>query len=243
VLETSAGIFFQSSRGLEILPRGLGEPQLIGRAVQTTLGDNRVTSAAVVTVGDTHTARFCIGGPEVLVFDLDSGAWSVDEYPANVVAICGTEQGAVVALESVTAGGFGFYLEAGDAVQDAEGDTAEEAEIACELEWAGLHPFTIAGWGRINCAVGMFDELESGYRGNCTIQLTVGGNPESVDSASFAMASMATPDFRKLTPSRMDGTYAQLSLSTTAGGWRFMGWTLDMDDHGGSRRMAAGEQA
>lgn len=241
VLETSAGIFFQSARGLELLPRGMGEPQYIGMPVQTTLGDNLVTSAAVVTVGDTHTARFCIGGPSVLVFDLDTGAWSVDEYPANVVAICGTEQGAVVALETVTAGGFGFYLENTAAVQDAEGDTA--TEIPCELEWAAIHPFTIAGWGRFNCAVGMFDSLPTGYRGDCTLEVTVGGNPASVDSADFSMAALPSPGFRKLTPSKMDGSYVQLSMSTTAGGWRFMGWTLDLDEHGGSRRMAAEEQA
>lgn len=241
VLETSAGIFFQSARGLEILPRGMGEPRYIGMPVQTTLGDNRVTGAAVVTVGNTHTARFCMGTPEVLVFDLDTGAWSVDEYPVNVVAICGTEQGAIVALESVTAGGFGFYLENEAAVRDAEGDVA--TEIPCELEWAAIHPFTIAGWGRFNCVVGMFDELSTSYRGECTLEVTVGGNPASTDSADFDMTALQAPDFRKLTPSKMDGTYVRLSMSTTAGGWRFMGWTLDLDDHGGSRRMAASEQA
>ena len=241
VLETSAGIFFQSARGLELLPRGMGEPRYIGMPVQTTLGDNRVTGAAVVTVGDSHTARFCMGTPEVLVFDLDTGAWSVDEYPANVVAICATEQGAVVALEAITAGGFGFYLENTAAVQDAEGDVA--TEIPCELEWAAIHPFTIAGWGRFNCAVGMFDSLPSGYRGDCTLEVTVGGNPASVDSADFDMTALPSPGFRKLTPSKMDGTYVRLSMATTAGGWRFMGWTLDLDDRGGSRRMAAEEQA
>jgi hypothetical protein len=241
ILETSAGVFFQSSRGLELLPRGLGEPRYIGMPVQTTLGDNRVTSAAVVTVGDTHTARFCIGGPNVLVFDLDTGAWSVDEYPANVIAICGVDGGAVVALETATAGGFGFYLEEAGTAQDAVGDVP--AEIPCELQWSAIHPFTIAGWGRFNCAVGMFDELDSGYRGNCTLQVTVGGNPASVDSAAFDMTALPAPGFRKLTPSKMDGTYVQLAMSTTAGGWRFMGWTLDLDDHGGSRRMAAEEQA
>lgn len=243
VLETSAGIFFQSARGLELLPRGLGEPQLIGRPVQTTLGDNIITGAAVVTIGDTHTARFCMGTPEVLVFDLDAGAWSIDEYPSNIVAICGTEQGAVLALETVTAGGYGFLLEDSTAVQDAEGDTDETAEIACALEWASIHPFGIAGWGRFNCAVGMFDELASGYRGDCSISLEVGGNPPSTSSGSFDMTALGEPGFLKVTPAKMDGTYVHLSMTTTAGGWRFLGWTLDVDDHGGSRRMAAGEQA
>lgn len=246
VLETSSGVFFQSDRGMEILPRGFGEPQFIGAGVQDTLasgggGDAFVRSAAVISSDETRTARFCIGGPNVLVYDLDTNAWSVDEYPANVVAICDTDEGAVIALENVSAGGFGFYLETSAASRDAQSDVA--ADIDCDLTWAAIHPFTIAGWGRFNCIVGMFDEMPSGYQGECTLSLTVGGDPESVSTGTFDMTLLTSPGFLKLTPQYMDGSYVQPRLTTTAGGWRFMGWTLDLDEHGGSRRMAAAEQA
>ena len=239
VLETSSGAFFQSDRGIEILPRGFGEPVFIGAGVQDsiTLGapvDNiaDVKSAAVISSAQTRTARFCIGGPYVLVYDLDTGGWSVDKYPQSVLAICDTDDGAILALEDPTTGGFGFYQEVDTLTTD------NGVAIPCELQWAGIHPFGIAGWGRFNDAVGMFAKGEA-YAGSCTLELETGWFTKDTSSVTFAMSGMADPDFRQIIPAKMDGSYVRPRLTTTAGGWRFMGWTLDVDDHGGSRRMAA----
>lgn len=241
LLESSAGVFFQSRRGIELLPRGLGEPQFIGDPVQETFfnAGGEVLSAAVITSDEGRTARFCIGGPDVLVFDLDTGAWSLDRYPHNVTAICDTEQGAVIAFDQPTAGGYGFLLEESTLTVDAQDDVA--VPVASELEWAAIHPFTIAGWGRFNCAVGMFDELQPlGYQdGNCSLFVSIDNHTDV--GATFDMQALAAPDYRKHTPAHMNGSAVRLKLTTEVAGWRFMGWTLDLDDHGGSRRMAASE--
>lgn len=240
ILETSAGIFFQSYRGIELLPRGLGEPQFIGAPVQNTLGTSLVLSCAVIrgASGTTRTARFCIGANVILVFDLDSGAWSRDTYPLNISAICDTDTGAVLAWKDVS-GGFGFYLENSSALAD------NITPIASVLEWAAVRPFGVAGQGRFTGAVGMFDELvtasSAGYQtANATLFVTVDGATEL--GKAYDMGVMSAPAYRKRSPLQDVGSACVLKMTAAANGWRFMGWTLELDDSGGSRRMAETEQ-
>jgi hypothetical protein len=245
ILETSAGIFFQSSRGLELLPRGLGEPQFTGAAVQDTFfsagsGSGTVTSAAVITSSESRTARFCMGGTDVLVFDLDTGAWSLDRYPFNVTNICDTDDGAVLALETVTADGFAFLLETEAATRDAQGAVGVTA-IDSDLQWVGLRAFSIAGWGSYKTAVGMFDSMGVGYQAaNCTLVVDVDdvGDP----GVAFLMTSLGSPGYREHTPKSQTGTALKLRLTTAAGGWRFAGWTVGIGDLGGTRRTGSTER-
>jgi len=244
LLETSAGIFFQSKRGIELLPRGLGELVFIGAPVQTTFDPDvsDVLSCAVVTSTESRTARFCIGGRSVLVYDLDTGGWSVDEYPFDVVAICDSEDGAVIARESLSASGYGFLLESGALSRDSTGD--EPIEISSVLTWAAVHPFSIAGWGRFNDAVAMFDALPAGYSTvNCSLFVDVDSPAVPDPGFAFVMNTLSEPGYRKHIQKQVDGTAVRLRITTAGGGWRCMGWTLSVDDaHGGSRRTASTEQ-
>jgi hypothetical protein len=243
ILETSAGIFFQSARGLELLPRGLGEPRFVGAAVQRSFDvtEDSITGCAVITSDETRTARFCNGTVNVLTFDLDSGAWAVDEYPFEIMSICDTEQGAVLALVSNTADGYGFLLEDGSLTVDAEG-AAGEAPIASELEWNAIRPYGVAGWGRFNNVVGLFDAMPSGYT-NADASLFVHVDNANDVGTTFSMSGLDAPGYRAHIQAVMNGTAARLRLTTAGHGWRFMGWTLDIDDsHGGSRRVNTGER-
>jgi len=242
ILETSSGIFFQSARGIEILPRGLGEPQFIGSGVQDSLGSSSVVATAVIKSETSRTARFCIGGATVLVFDLDSNAWSRDVYPMNVAAICDTESGAVIAMKAIS-GGYGFLLETPTAVNDSTGNNPQAVQST--LQWAAVRPFGIAGQGRFTGAIGMFDEITAnsspGYQtANATLFLTVDTAAEP--GKAYDMGVMTSPDYRKRAPLKDSGSAAVLKLTTAANGWRFMGWTLELDDSGGGRRMAETEQ-
>lgn len=242
ILETSAGIFFQSTRGIELLPRGLGEPVLIGAPVQLTLGSDLVLSAAVVRTGASSTARFVTGSNIVLVYDLDTGAWSRDVYPMAVTAICDTENGAILAMEAVTGAGYGFLLETDSAANDSLGNNAQA--VASTLEWTAVRPFGIAGQGRFTGAIGLFDELADPSPGfqtaNATLYINVDTNSEA--GKAFNMGAMTSPDYRKHSPLKDTGSACSLKLVTSANGWRFVGWTLELDDMGGGRRMGETEQ-
>lgn len=242
ILETSAGIFFQSPRGIEMLPRGLGEPVFVGAAVQDSLGSTIITSAAVIKSGTSSTARFCLGTTTVLVFDLESNAWSRDVYPAAISAICDTDSGAVLALKDVS-NGYGFLLESGSTINDSTGNSP--VAVASTLQWADLRPFGIAGQGRFTGAIGLFDELTSGsspgyQTADATLFMTV--DRSSDVGKAFDMGVMQSPDYRKHAPQQPVGTACVLKLTTAANGWRFMGWTVEIDDMGGGRRMAETEQ-
>jgi hypothetical protein len=248
------GIFFQSEEGIELLPRGLGEPQFVGMPVQdfmysATLGGvTTVTSAAVVTTFRGRQARFVLDDgtsePTVLVYDLDTQAWSRDDYPYSIKAIVDTESGAVLALD----GGTDY-----DALQEDMGEDRDDvgnstgpapSEVACSLEWSDLRPFGVASQGRLAGATALFDAKSSpsgGYRsGSATIKLTPDDHTET--GFSWNMSGMSGASYRKVVPNIQECTSGTLSLTTTVGGWRFVGWTVEVDDLGGGRRMGEGEQ-
>jgi hypothetical protein len=242
ILVTNVGVFFQSQRGIELLPRGLGEPVFVGAGIQGSFDPTvtRIESAAVVTSEESRSARFCTG-TAVFTLDLDAMAWTYDEYSGRAIAaICDTDNGAVMATTTVSAGGFGFLGEETSLAQDSVGDAP--TETACALTWAAIHPFSIAGWGRFNDAVAMFD-AGSGFRAvNCSLFVDVDVPAVPDPGFTFGMNTLGAPDYRKHIQKQVDGTAVRLRITTAGAGWRCMGWTLDIDDHGGSRRMAGTEQ-
>jgi hypothetical protein len=252
ILETSVGIFFQSDQGIELLPRGMGEPQFIGMPVQDLMFDNdgtvrEVISAAVVTTLRGRTARFVVDDGSLnllLVYDLDTLAWSRDTYGAlGVTGIVDTDEGAVMPLQlaSIT-NGYGVLRESVAQDTDSVGNTP--AEIASSLEWAELRPFGVAGQGRFTGAVALFDGKgapSGGYRaGNATIKLSI--DRASENGLTFNMNTLNGADYRKNTAATDAGTAGKLTLATTVGGWRFVGWSVEVDDRGGGRRMGETEQ-
>jgi hypothetical protein len=250
ILETSIGVFFQSEEGIELLPRGLGEPQFVGMPVQDSMyssalgGIAMVVSAAVVTTFRGRTARFVLDdGADgvILVYDLDTQAWSRDDYGVAIAAVCDTSGGAVLAKRDLATAG--FLLEDLSLDQDSTGGTP--TDIASSLVWAELRPFGVAGFGRFGSAIALFDSRSapsSGYRaGSATITLSVDSRTEV--GKSFTMTSLTeTAAYQRNVPATQEGTCGALTLSTTVGGWRFVGWTVEAEDLGGGRRMAETEQ-
>lgn len=247
IVETSAGIFFQSGQGIEMIPRGLGEPVFVGMPVQSQMYDaageamRLVVSAAVVTTSQSRTVRFLLdSATTMLVFDLDTQAWSVDTH-TSIMGIVDTDGGAVMPLTTMS-GAYGFLRE--DISEDRDSVGNNPAEIASSVEWADLRPFGVAGQGKFHSAIGLFAEKASpsaGYRsGNATISLTVDRFTET--GKVFNMSALEANDYMRHVPASDAGTSGRLALTTTVGGWRFAGWTVEVAENGGGRRMGETEQ-
>jgi hypothetical protein len=97
VIATDEGIFFQSARGLCLLPRGFAEPVLIDQVVTTLATYKYITSAKVVTGFATtdeppiRTVQWaCLSSDDadsatagvVIVYDPARKVWSVDTFEA-----------------------------------------------------------------------------------------------------------------------------------------------------------------
>lgn len=245
IVETSVGVFYQSIRGIELLPRGLGEPQFPGVQVQDSLALLPVQAASVVSTSKDRTVRFCYGATvagsqNVLVYDLDTQCWSRDSYPLSISGICDTDSGAVLATVDPDAdAGYGWLLESDSIATDQANTNAYE--IASTLTWAKVRPFGVAGMGRFSAAIGLFDAETPGYRsGNATITLAVDLTVEP--GFTFNMNTLSGASYRKVAPRIAEGTAGKLTLATLAAGWRFMGWTIELDELGGGHRMGETEQ-
>jgi hypothetical protein len=97
---TPLGLFFESHRGIELLPRGLGPPVFIGEAVQNQLALRPSILDSTFHVGDdASTVRFLVEDPEALdeAFDAATGV--------QVTSTAGASGNSVVATLNHVLGG------------------------------------------------------------------------------------------------------------------------------------------
>jgi hypothetical protein len=184
------GCFFQTSRGLYLLPRGFGAPVPAGDNVMETLRSFPViTGAATVTKDQEQSVLWsCVestgGFGARVVYDIAHKAWSVDKYPSQTgtanASTCGMGQwlNGEVALFSdsttrglqVTSGGF------------AE---ADGSGVAMSLETGDLRPFGTMSEGVIS-KIDLLAELRSA----CTLNVTkTTENNTASTSRVFALAA------------------------------------------------------
>jgi hypothetical protein len=75
VVVTPIGVFFESRRGIELLPRGLGVPEFVGAAVQDQLAARPTILDSAMHVGDdATTVRFLVKDPTALPQEFDAAA-------------------------------------------------------------------------------------------------------------------------------------------------------------------------
>jgi hypothetical protein len=184
------GCFFQTSRGLYLLPRGFGAPVPAGDNVMETLRSfSVITGAATVTKDQEQSVLWsCVestgGFGARVVYDIAHKAWSVDKYPSQTgtanASTCGMGQwlNGEVALFSdsttrglqVTSGGF------------AE---ADGTGVAMSLETGDLRPFGTMSEGVIS-KIDLLAELRSA----CTLNVTkTTENNTASTSRVFALAA------------------------------------------------------
>lgn len=113
IVETAKGIFFQSERGIELLPRGFGVPDFIGMPLQasTALNPYCLGAAEFADTGGRwvqflmSTTKYIGSGTSqqalVFVWDTELSCWSIDRYqstrPLQAMGIWSAEGSARVA--------------------------------------------------------------------------------------------------------------------------------------------------
>lgn len=208
VVECSGGVFFQSKRGIFLLPRGFNTPIFIGAEVESTLSVFPIVQSATIVSEPSNglgflgeiTARFCVATTEtgtstrVLTYDMRTGGWSVDnDNSANAYGLCGvwndtfaiTKQSSGV-LASLWAEAPGTYVDGANTF------------ISSFLGTGDLRPFGVAGYGGFDSVV-----LLGEYRGNATVTVNV-----STDALN-------PPDIFVFTVTNADGTDGSVYLDVT----------------------------
>jgi hypothetical protein len=241
VVETSAGVFYQSERGIMLLPRGAGEPTFIGMPVEELLESfgGEITGSAVCQTSDGNTVRFCTSGG-TLIFDLEANAWSYDTPPASPVStvhtkVCDAESGPTYARKVITST-FGFDQEQSALTSDTGG------AIASRIEWAPVHPSGLAGWNTFTGAITTFGKLDGAAYPAAALTVTCNVDSSTHTVTKTSMADMGDVDYRRLHVSdQRQGCAATLAIETAAAPWRFVGWTLELEDLRGTRNISSPE--
>lgn len=238
IVETSIGIFYQSERGIMLLPRGLGEPQFIGMPVQATLESFGavITGSDVCTTSDGNTVRFCTASG-TLIYDLETQAWSHDIPPIAPegmvhTKICDTDAGPTYARKVLTSE-FGFDQER-TALTTDNGNA-----IPSFVQWAPVHPAPLAGWCTFTGAISVFGKLDGAAYPASALAVTCNVDNATNNTVTKAtMADMADIDYRGFnTAQNRQGCSATLSFATVAAPWRFIGWTLELEPQQGTRNV------
>ena len=221
ILETPIGIMFQSRRGFELLARGLGnveplpgiETQLetYSEVVSSTLHvDERGTSAHFVVRATNDTTQ-------VLVFDLDRRAWSVDTYPVALAQIGTASDGRLLAASSNSSVSPPFLVE--DAAVFADAGTFFQSRLLFhDLYPTG--PFTQSAISRVY--------MRGQAEGTCIANISIGvdgATPRPVTwtftgADTFELAYEMTPE-----ATQPSGQCVQLDVYDTTSGDASYGFT------------------
>lgn len=190
VVETSIGIFFQSKRGIFLLPRGFNTPVFVGAPVQDTLATYPVITSATLLApadGNEITVRFTATNAAnsvssvVLIYDLRTGGWSVDSSPDGTALLgIGGSWLDVWAQEKMTSGGAfnSIWQENAFAFDD------NTVFIPSTLATGDIRPFGLAGYGNFNSVM-----VVGEYRGSALLKVTVSVDGVSGDVFSFPVTA------------------------------------------------------
>lgn len=189
VIAVDEGCFFQSRRGLYMIPRGFGAPIPAGDVVMDTLAAFPIiTGVAVVTKATEQTIRWtCVDAPvptagRSIVYDLAHKCWSVDYYGAGAT-LPHTAQGQWLNGEVAMAG-----PTVGTSTQKVTGSTYDDegSPISMDLVTGDLRPF-----GSMSEGVMSKIDVLAEVRSACTLQINktteFGTSPASL--RVFALAA------------------------------------------------------
>lgn len=241
VIATSLGIFFQSDRGIELLPRGGGNPVFVGAGIQGLLDTFPIVlGAALYADSASRTVRFLVSnsnslvGSAVAVYDLDIRAWSYDIYPFAHSVIGSWPTGIVF--------GFADQSETECACIESNDIAYEDFSnpVTMELITHTMRPWGLTGYGRLNSAQALLS------RASGADQLTFTATVDGADvSKSFTLDSTSGALYRELTIVReCTGFYFTVSLQRAGlPNWPTIhGITVEAQQLEGSRRLPASEQ-
>lgn len=225
VLEVPEGILFQSDRGLYLLPRGFGTPQLVSAGVQddfagqTVLGAARVHYDAFEVLADGNASMgsrlvALLLGATTLILDEDKLDWvSVDSY-GPTYGVAGTWGGRLV-LASAT-------LNNADPTTLLLESTAFAAGLTATIETGDIAPFGLFGIGRVRGAQ-VLSELWGDTRITATVVYDGRYPPDSLETHQLDVtlptgsAGIRERTLIKTTRQHCTSVRLELSLTTPSG--------------------------
>ncbi len=201
-----------------------------------------ITGSAVCQGTDGVTVRFCCGAA-TLVLDLMTNAWSKDTPPADVLhtKVCDTENGPTLgrkaltdALASTKSGPTSCWM-----VRPRSGATSNGlrfiqpgVKLACRSWPIGVRSF--------RPRPSSVSSTGSAYpNANVAVNLSIDGT--TTPDGTRSMIDFLPTDYRKLNIRARQGSAAVLSFTTLGAPWRFIGWTLEVQDLGGQKRAPVAE--
>jgi len=260
VVETNLGVMFQANIGLYLLPRGFGPAQYVGVGVQdemtpTTADTNATVYGAIshVTRGN-HLARFLVtkdsGPPFVLTYDLDSSQWFKDTFGGVTIREIGAYdsqdpntgiKGAVLIRGELTNSIDGVFVESTAAINDASGTLA----ITQEARTAWIHPFGLGGFGKVNCILFAVEATDSSQ----DLQILVQTDANTQQSCGWTITTSGSVSYRMYVIGDSRACSAvQVSIfgvppaAGTAGGFKFISCTLEVEPTAGIRLLSDAEK-
>lgn len=211
VAASDIGVFFQSGRGLELLPRGFGAPVLMDQVQDTIAAYPIITSARAYYSSDdgrqlvrwTATATEGALTGVVIVYDLMYKTFAVDTYGADGPACFQAEWSGepVLSPSSTLIGSGGASKWHPFRVQDSSFDD-QELPIAMSWETGDVRPWGTMGHGVVN-RLGLFARLKSA----CALNVT-----KTTDHGTRAADPRV---YDGITPATGTDVYLEVTLGST----------------------------
>lgn len=217
---TPIGAFFESHRGIELLPRGLGQPVFIGEPIQDQLAlrPNIVDSAFHVGE-DATTVRFIVEDPDALAQAFDAAS------SVGVTSTAGASGNSVVAAVNHTIGsGANRVLIVFVGIELGVTYTADTT--VCTYNGVTMTRMTEFGSGSFRIAPFYLLEASLPATGTYSVSVTVptGSAPSGtntgvmVGAVSRANAAQSAPEI--LGTTQPGGTVTDVSTSVTVGAYQ-----------------------
>jgi hypothetical protein len=245
ILETEAGIIFRSKSSWWLIPRGFGQPQDIGAAVQDE--SQHCIAAALTETSEYRLARFLIAGAgvyssdTVLTLDLTNMQWFRDVYTGAAFGTIGPwPDGLALCQYSLDRSGSAvanvIWYESEDAESDA---AASPVYIPYSFRTNWQYPFGPSGWGQVNRVQLAMEPLASATQ---SLAITIETDANSYAPTAWIVAGTVAggPVYRQVsttegkrhcTAFRVTVAITQSSGSSTAG-YRFLSLTTELGPDG-----------
>ena len=254
VVETSIGVFFQSKRGIYLLPRGFNAPVFIGAEVEDTLASFPICKSATLVSAPANasgqgeiTVRFVMTDTEngvntaCLVYDLKTQGWSVD---TNIGV--GSQGPGGTWLDTFVQSGANTgslnLLFAEDRTTYAISSTF----IPTKLGTGDIRPFGVAGYGGFDHVV-----LVGEFRGAANVNVSVSVDGATADVYPFQVTAADAPDgsvYLDVTPKVRLGSSIRVTVvdATSSGpteGFIAQALFIESETIGKTKRLAAARKA
>jgi hypothetical protein len=223
ILETEAGIIFRGKSSWWLIPRGFGQPQDIGAAVQDE--SQHCIAAALTETSEHRLARFLVGAAgdyssdTVLTLDLTNMQWFRDVYTGAAFGTIGPwPDGLALCQYSLERSG---SVVANVIWYEGEGRTSDLAASPTFIPYSfrtnWQYPFGPSGWGKINRVQLAMEPLAS-VTTAATITVETDGSSYAPTAWSVAGSVAGGPQYREVIPTSPRCTAFRVTVALTQSG-------------------------